>query len=95
MEYLRGGYRGDRMKYKQAINKDSIVEWTLSVTIITVYMIYVYMFWQWVDVTAPGGYTLNIIPVDATAFAKAIIPTIVTTYPLVWLYKKKYGGDGA
>lgn len=28
-------------------------------------------------------------------FVKAIIPTIVTTYPLVWFYKKKYGGDRA
>ena len=70
-------------------------EWLLIGVIVGVFYAYTYLFWQGIDVTAPGSCTLNIIPADASAFVKAIIPTIVTTYPLVWFYKKKYGGDGA
>ena len=92
MEYLKDGYRGDIMQHKRTINKELITDWTLPVTMVTVYMIYVYIFWRWTDVTAPAGYALNIIPVDFIIFIKAAIYTTVTMYPLFRFYKK-YRGD--
>ena len=67
--------------------------WLLIGITVAVFYAYTYHFWRWVDVAAPPGYVLNIIPVDFTAFIKAAISTTITVSPLFWLYKKKYGGD--